>query len=161
MRLSGALLAVACSLLVAPAAVTAAPAILQSSVTREDAGVQATLGFRQLVVPPAHTCTGCGGANGGVRTTAQQLTITRQGQQLYSQPIVSRYCRGCELEHLPGRPALQVADLEGNGQPDAVVELNTGGTHCCTIVQVLSYDPGTMAYRLSERDFGDPGALLT
>jgi hypothetical protein len=41
-----------------------------------------------------------------------------------------------------------------------VLELQTGGAHCCTIVQVYSYDPGAMAFRAVERDFGDPAALL-
>jgi hypothetical protein len=56
---------------------------------------------------------------------------------------------------------LAVEDLEGNGQPSIVLELSTGGAHCCSIVQIFSLDPGTMTYRSVERDFGDPGALVT
>jgi hypothetical protein len=54
-----------------------------------------------------------------------------------------------------------VRDIDRDGEPEIVVGLNTGGAHCCTIVQVFSYDPATMTYRAAEHDFGDPGALLS
>ncbi len=53
-----------------------------------------------------------------------------------------------------------VRDLEANGQGNVIVELNSGGAHCCTIFQVFTWDPGTMTYRVAEHDFGDPGALV-
>jgi hypothetical protein len=90
------------------------------------------------------------------------LTITRSGSAAYSAPVRSRYCEPCALRTLAGASApLLVSDLEGDGDADVIVELNSGGAHCCTIVQVLSYDPATMTYRSAERSFGDPGALLT
>jgi hypothetical protein len=91
----------------------------------------------------------------------EQLQITRAGAVSYSAPVRSRHCAPeCALETFGGGP-LAVASLEDGGQPDVIVRLNTGGAHCCTIVQVFSYDPGLMSYRPVERDFGDPGALLT
>lgn len=91
----------------------------------------------------------------------EQLKITRSGVGFYEAPVGSRYCHGeCPLETFGNGPLL-VSDLEVNGQPDAVVHLYTGGAHCCTIVQVFSFDPGAMVYRLVERDFGDPGVRLT
>jgi hypothetical protein len=37
-----------------------------------------------------------------------------------------------------------------------VLDLFTGGAHCCTIEQFFSFDPGTGTYIKTERDFGDP-----
>jgi hypothetical protein len=31
------------------------------------------------------------------------------------------------------------------------------GLHCCSIEQVVSFDPVTMTYAMSQRNFGDPG----
>jgi hypothetical protein len=95
-----------------------------------------------------------------------KFAISRSGTSFYEQPVSSGYCAsGCVPEDLsdePGKPSsVSVTDLEGNGQPSVVLELNTGGAHCCTVVQVFSYDPGVMTFRSVERDFGDPGALIT
>lgn len=89
------------------------------------------------------------------------LQISRAGQVFYDQPVSSHAClSACQLETFRTAP-LAVKDLEGNGQSDVILHLNTGGAHCCTVVQVFPFDPGTGTYRLVERDFGDPGAKLT
>lgn len=120
------------------------------SVTAAERAVTATLTY-----PPPDT------AIGPIAEPGLHLQIERSGQSFYSGPVSSPGCpQACGLETAAGGP-LQVKDLEGNGQPEAIVSLNTGGAHCCTIVQVFSFDPGVQAYRPLERDFGDPGALLT
>ena len=55
---------------------------------------------------------------------------------------------------------MQVLDLEDNGQPDVVLDLYSGGAHCCSIEQVFSFDPGTMTYGMTQHDFGDPGEQI-
>lgn len=90
-----------------------------------------------------------------------RLLITRSGQSLHDEPVTSRFCGSeCWVESFAGGP-LFVKDLEGNGQPAVILDLYTGGAHCCSVVQVFSYDPGVMTYRLIEHNFGDPGARLT
>lgn len=117
-------------------------------ITAGEGAVQATVTYPP---PPA---------TGGPGLPGLHLEILRSGQPAYSQPISSGAClQECGLEVFGGGP-LQVKDLEGNGQPAVVLWLNTGGAHCCTVVQVYSFDPGAMAYRLVEHDFGDPGAVL-
>jgi hypothetical protein len=89
------------------------------------------------------------------------LQISRAGQVFYDRPVSSQAClSACQLETFRTAP-LAVKDLEENAQPDVILHLNTGGAHCCTVVQVLAFDPGTGTYGLVERDFGDPGARLT
>lgn len=90
-----------------------------------------------------------------------RLSITRDGQSYYDEPIRSRFCGAdCMVTGVSGPSPVQVADLEGNGQPDVVLGLYTGGAHCCFVDQVFSYDPGTMTYGRYEHDFLDAGAAI-
>ena len=97
--------------------------------------------------------------------TGLQLRIARAASTVYDQPVTSRYCPGaCIPEGLAGAPPagpLQVIDLEGTGELTVVLHLYTGGEHCCEVLQVLSYDPGTGSYALAERDFGDAADLVS
>ena len=38
-----------------------------------------------------------------------------------------------------------------------LLDLYSGGAHCCWIEQIFSFDPGTMTYAMTQHDFGDPG----
>jgi hypothetical protein len=133
-------------------ALGAEPAASRSQTASDD-GVSAVLTYKE-------------GLGGPLPYFDLKLSISNSGTSFYEQPVSSRYCAGgCipeELSGESGKPSsVAVADLEDNGQPQVVLQLNTGGAHCCTIVQVFSFDPGVMAYRSVEHDFGDPGALLT
>ena len=135
----------------AASALGAEPAVSRSQTASED-GVSAVLSYKE-------------GLGGPLPYFDLSFAISRSGTSFYDQPVSSRYCSaGCipeELSGESGKPSsVAIADLEGNGQPNVVLELNTSGAHCCTIVQVFSFDPGVMAYRSVERDFGDPGALI-
>jgi hypothetical protein len=137
--------ACATALALAPAAPAAAA---QHTVTAGEGAVTATLSYGGTHEEPGT------GPVPGLR-----LTIDRAGVQFYDAPVSSRYCgSACGLEHFGGGPLL-VRGLQA-GEQNVVVELNTGGAHCCTIAEVFSFDPGVMAYRSAEHDFGDPGAVL-
>ncbi len=144
-RSAAAVAALCAALALAPGAAQAAS---PQTVSASEAAVTATLSYRGSAEP------GTGPVSG------LRLTIVRAGAKIYDAPVSSHHCTPCGLESFGGGPLL-VRDLEGNGEPSVIVELNSGGAHCCTIAEVLSYDPGTMSYRVSERDFGDPGAIVT
>jgi hypothetical protein len=57
-------------------------------------------------------------------------------------------------------PSVHVLDLEHNGSPDVVLDLYSGGAHCCSVEQVFSYAPSAGTYVKSEHNFGDPGARI-
>lgn len=38
-----------------------------------------------------------------------------------------------------------------------LLDLYTGGAHCCSVLQIFSFDPATGTYVMTEHDFGDPG----
>ena len=126
-----------------------ATARLRSSAAREGI-VSATIVYEQSSA-----------GTGGLTLSNLALQISRAGRPFYERPIGSRACgSSCLLETADGGPLL-VKDLEGNHQPDVVLELNSGGAHCCSIVQVFAFDPGAMTYRGIEHNFRDAGALLT
>jgi hypothetical protein len=50
---------------------------------------------------------------------------------------------------------VQVVDLDANGEPEVLVDVFSGGAHCCDLVQLFTFTDG--AYKLTQRNFADPG----
>jgi hypothetical protein len=120
----------------------AAPTALATTQTAQAGSVTATFTF-QGRVPHFHSL---------------WLTIARGGTVVYDQPVVAKFC-GKLCWPGPGfgpRPSVEVADVEHNGEPDVVLDLYSGGAHCCTVLQVFSFDPARNTYAVTEREFGDP-----
>jgi hypothetical protein len=92
--------------------------------------------------------------------SGQTLEITQGGTVLYDEPVVSSFCGQLCAPGITGKSAVEVVDVEHTGQPDVVLDLYSGGAHCCTVVQIFSFDPGTMTYIKTERNFGDPGVRI-
>jgi hypothetical protein len=132
--------------LVAAACLIAAPAALAKTETAHGGNVTATFSF-QGKYPNYH---------------GQRLEIAQSGTVFYDEPVTSKFCgRLCApYTSVTGKSAVDVADLEHNGQPDVVLDLYSGGAHCCTIVQIFSFDPGTMTYVETETNFGDPDVQI-
>jgi hypothetical protein len=88
-----------------------------------------------------------------------QLTIAQGSTLLYDEPVVSKLCGAyCAPGSASGKTSsVHVLDLEHDGQPDVLLDLYSGGAHCCWIEQIFSFDPGTMTYVMTQHDFGDPG----
>jgi hypothetical protein len=128
------------------ACLIAAPAALATTETASAGNVTAIFTF-QGKFPTYH---------------GQQLEITRGGTVFYNQPVTSRFCANlcAPYSAITGKSAVDVVDLEHDGQPDVVLTLYSGGAHCCTIVQIFTFDPGTMTYVQTERNFGDPEARI-
>lgn len=124
----------------------ATPAALAKTETAHAGNIRATLRF-QGKVPSFH---------------GMHLTITRGGTVAYDQPVVAKLCdKLCWPGVVAGGgSAVQVVDVEHNGDPDVLLNLYSGGAHCCTVMQVFSFDPATSTYVKTERNFGDPGMRL-
>ncbi len=120
-----------------------APAALATTQTATGGGVTATF-----------TYTGKFPAYSGLH-----LTIAKSGSVLYDQPVTYKICGAHCAPGAIGTKAssVHVIDLDDIGQPNVVLDLFTGGAHCCSVEQVFTFDPGTMTYTKTERDFGDPG----
>jgi hypothetical protein len=88
-----------------------------------------------------------------------RLTIRHAGRALVSGPVHAVLC-GTLCWPGPGNVVLEVTKLARNGSPDVVLNLYSGGAHCCSITQVYRYDRSSGTYVRAQRDFGDPGARL-
>ena len=90
-----------------------------------------------------------------------RLTIARDGRRTFDATVGAPLCAtSCWPEVWPGHSFLTVADADGTGSPDVILDLYSGGAHCCSIVQVYRFDPHTDTYTIVQRDFGAPGASL-
>ncbi len=130
--------------IVAATCLIAAPAALATTETAHAGNVTATFTFQGKF--PNYS--------------GQTLQIAQGGTVFYDAPVVSNFCAEMCAPGITGKSAVDVVDLEHTGQPDVVLDLYSGGAHCCTVVQIFSFDPGTMTYVKTERNFGDPGVRV-
>jgi hypothetical protein len=50
--------------------------------------------------------------------------------------------------------SVRVADLDGDGEPEVIVQVYSGGAHCCLFAEIYSYVPARSTYVNLERNFG-------
>jgi hypothetical protein len=86
------------------------------------------------------------------------LRISAGGSVLYSKPIASAACGSyCDVATYGTHAPVHVVSLSGSSAPPSVlVDLYTGGAHCCSVAQVFS-ESSTGSWSVVEHDFGDPG----
>lgn len=74
------------------------------------------------------------------------LTIARFGKKVFESPLPKlRGCRECGTF----RPTqLSFRDLDG-GEPELILEMFTGGAHCCSVTLLLRWDGGAYKSRLA------------
>ncbi|HXD63467.1 MAG TPA: hypothetical protein VNV17_02560 [Solirubrobacteraceae bacterium] len=94
--------------------------------------------------------------------TGLHLTIAQSGSVLYNAAVTSKACGKFCAPGATGakESSLQIIDLDHIGQPNVILNLYSGGAHCCSLQQLFTFDPGTMTYAETEYDFGDPGARI-
>jgi hypothetical protein len=92
----------------------------------------------------------------------ERLKISQGAAVLYDQPVVSALCGSmcAPGSTTASQPSLHLLDLEHTGQPNVVLDLFSGGAHCCSVEQIFTFEPGSMTYAKTERNFGDPGERL-
>jgi hypothetical protein len=95
------------------------------------------------------------------RWTGLRIQVTRNGAVAFDgAPAVD----GCEQPYCaPGDPftadgSIHVADLDGDAEPEVLVDFYTGGAHCCLIAEVLRWTGS--GYATVVRDFADFGYTI-
>jgi len=84
------------------------------------------------------------------------LQITRAGAVAFDGKLEDR-CQACNYL-ADTDSALQVRDLDGDGEPEVLVDTFSGGAHCCTITPIFRWDGvGGVGYRRLTQNFGDIG----
>jgi hypothetical protein len=138
------------SLIVGVLAVATALAASAKTVSAGRGGTSATLTYESS------------SAAQGEPYSKLHLTIARRGRSVFDGPVDGLLCgtRCWPAVGIAGNPVVRVADLEPGGSPDVILNLYSGGAHCCSITQVYRYDPDTGRDALVQHDFADPGSLL-
>ena len=98
-----------------------------------------------------------------------RVKITRDGAVLYDRAIRGRcdeFCMATDSA-LTGQH-IGFRDLDGNGEPEVIVDVHSGGTSCCVLVFAFAYDAASNRYRRTRlesgagfvvRDYNRDGAL--
>jgi hypothetical protein len=86
-----------------------------------------------------------------------QLAITRGATQVLAADPHTGDCEApyCAAAGFGERPSIAVDDLDGDGEPEVILDLYTGGAHCCFLSRFYRFDG--MTYVPADRNFGDPG----
>ena len=92
-----------------------------------------------------------------------RIKITRAGQVLLDAPVPAPCEEFCSTIPAGAGEAdsLYLQDLDADGEPEAWVDLYTGGAHCCTYSQLYSYKAAANGYSRVKHFWGDPGYVLT
>ena len=91
-----------------------------------------------------------------------RLTIFRSGKIVDRVVVSSKWCGNqCWPNSVSSKQSVvHVVRLSPNGPLDIVLDLYSGGAHCCAIEQVYYFDSLTVKYKKVEHNFGDPGIKL-
>ena len=123
-----------------------APAALAKTETATSGVVTATLSYDH--VPDAF------------EYTNMALTISRAGVQVVAADPTFDDCDSpyCAPAGLGNVSSVSVRDLDGDGEPEVILDLYTGGAHCCYLSRFYRWDGTT--YLPADRNFGDPGYAI-
>jgi hypothetical protein len=135
-RLREALLLAAIAALVVLATDAAVAAAPVRELTRTQGPVRATLTYRKLQ--------DLGG--GDQYFGSPSVRIARDGAQLFREvvPLHPRLERGTPVQG--STDTFAVRDLDGDGEPEVTLLLDSGGAHCCAWTRVYRYAPAQRGY---------------
>jgi hypothetical protein len=80
------------------------------------------------------------------------IDIVRGGKTVYTHAVAN------QLVPYQGKGDVLIRDLDGDGTPEIVFSLYSGGAHCCQTE--LIYRWTGQRYRLRTQDFGNPGVAI-
>jgi hypothetical protein len=90
--------------------------------------------------------------------TSARLTITQAGLTLFD-GAVKMPCTGCGLEAL-NRRVLRLSDLDGDAEPEVLLNVFSGGAHCCSYLLVYRFVPFGNTYERISAAWGNSGYRL-
>ena len=96
------------------------------------------------------------------REQNMHLTISRDDKVVYDETVTSKWCGSqCEPGIVAGeRKVVHIVRLGNNAPQSIVLDLYSGGAHCCSIEQVYTLSPNSTKVRKYEHNFGDPGVQI-
>ena len=97
------------------------------------------------------------------RFTRQHLTIARDGVTSFSALLRKPPGNGANAQpsgYFTHRRSVSVTDIDGDGEPEVVLDLYWGGAHCCWYSQIYQYVPATKRYAPLVHVWGDFSYVL-
>jgi hypothetical protein len=86
-----------------------------------------------------------------------RLSVARHGRTVLDTPLQKLPgCRDCAQSRPVG---VAVRDLDG-GEPEVLVDLFTGGAHCCSVTLILRWDAAAKRYRSDLEYWGNYGRRI-
>jgi hypothetical protein len=93
----------------------------------------------------------------------QRLTIKRSGETRFAGRLRPPPRGGVNAQpagFFQHRRSVSLSDLDGDGEPEVLVDLYWGGAHCCWYTQIYRYVPATGKYRTNVHVWGDFSYVL-
>ena len=97
------------------------------------------------------------------RFTRQHLTIARDGVTSFSALLRKPPGNGANAQpsgYFTHRRSVSVTDIDGDGEPEVVLDLYWGGAHCCWYSQIYRYVPANKHYTALVRVWGNFGYVF-
>jgi hypothetical protein len=91
-----------------------------------------------------------------------RVKIVRAGQTLVDEGLKDGCdkCFASPANQGAGEKSISARDLDGDGEPEVIASLYTGGAHCCVISTLYGFDATTGAYSSQRRNWADAGFRL-
>jgi hypothetical protein len=92
------------------------------------------------------------------------VTIERDGKKVLDRALATgckdKLCGVVPANRTAGTDSIAVRDVNGDREPDVIVDLFTGGAHCCEVSTVYSFVEGSGTYSAKRHDWADAGYRL-
>ena len=98
-----------------------------------------------------------------VRFTKQRLTIRRAGEIRFAARLRRPPDGGFEAQpagYFAHRRSVSISDLDGDSEPEVILDLYWGAAHCCWYTQIYRYVPATESYRTNVHVWGNFSYVL-
>lgn len=92
------------------------------------------------------------------------IAIRRGGQRALSASLAQVNCPGCPntgLLFTSESRTISVRDLDSDGEPEVLLDLYSGGAHCCSYTLIFRYRPSFHDYRRLVGYWGNAGYRVT
>jgi hypothetical protein len=90
---------------------------------------------------------------------AMQLSVVRNKNKVYNRPVPTSFAHTGPSQPLGlvgGASTIELGDLDGDGEPEILVNLYTGGAHCCNWTWAYKWQPTLKTYSRTAHVWGDP-----
>ncbi len=83
-----------------------------------------------------------------------RLRITRDGEVVFDQELMTEvgFCK-------QDPEKFEIRDLDGDNEPEVILDFYSGGAHCCWFSQIFAYDPEQGQYSSIEHFWGNVGGF--